>query len=407
MPTASPSMSASAGCRRVELDERREGDGAAETHPDPEQGDEQGEARGDEAAEDDDEHEHGDAEPQNLAGPDEHGLLGDLEAVVRRDAGSREGRRALLRDQRPVRGRHRLRVLVEAHLGDGVPAVLADQPGALGRAGDGEAVLVLGAAGGELVLGLRQVGPTRLELRRAVVDLGLQLRDRRVVRVGGDELVEQCPAAGELELGLPEPGPALVELLLALGNLRSCGSEAVGGGVELLLRVEGVDDAGDVRQLLPRREHVPHRAALVVGELPLVALEDDAAEAAGRRRDLVTELVEHPLEGGAGDRHPAAEWLADGHGERPHAEEDDEPCGEHGPGVCGGPAGEAVQQGGHRGPSGQDGRRGSGEPRGCGRSGARGRGVAGRVEPDAQVREDLGEVLRHRGHPGIRTGGRG
>ena len=71
-------------CRLVELDDRGGGHRPAEADPHAEEGDEQRQAGGDEAAEDDDEHEHRDGEADDLAGTDEHDLLGDLDAVVRR-----------------------------------------------------------------------------------------------------------------------------------------------------------------------------------------------------------------------------------------------------------------------------------------------------------------------------------
>ena len=58
--------------RRVELDDARQGDGTAQAHPDTEEGDEQRQPGGDEAAEHDDEHEDRDAEADDLARPDEH-----------------------------------------------------------------------------------------------------------------------------------------------------------------------------------------------------------------------------------------------------------------------------------------------------------------------------------------------
>ena len=54
---------------RVEVGERREGDGAGEAHADAEQGDEQRKAGGDEAAEHDDEHDEGDGQAETSPGP--------------------------------------------------------------------------------------------------------------------------------------------------------------------------------------------------------------------------------------------------------------------------------------------------------------------------------------------------
>ena len=332
-------------CRRVELDDRRERDRSAQAHPDTEQRDEQRQAGGDEAAEHDDEHEHRDAQAEDLAGADEHGLLGDLEAVVRRHAGGLEGGGAPLRDQGPVGRRHGLGVLVEAHLRDGIAPVLADQPGAGGRRVHGGAVLVLRATRRELGLALGQVGLAGLDLLRALLDLGAQPGDRGVVGVRPRRAGRARPSrhrAGPRRLSSwARPSSSLAWPVV---ELRLGGGELLGGGVELVLRLEGVDDALDVRHLLPAGEDLLDRRALGVGELLAVALEHDAAEPTGGLGDLGTEPVEHLLERRAGDRDPAAQRLADGHRERPDAGEHDEPDRQDAPRVGGAPAGEAVQE---------------------------------------------------------------
>ena len=123
------------------------------------------------------------------------------------EAGGGEGGVAALGDEGAVVDRHRLGVVVELHLHDRVAAVLADQAGGRGRRGHGPAVLVLGAARGELGLALLELGAALLELGAALGELLAQAGDGRVVRVRRLELRKERLAAGELALGLRRAAP--------------------------------------------------------------------------------------------------------------------------------------------------------------------------------------------------------
>ena len=334
--------------RGVELGDRGEGHGRAEADPDPEQGDEEGQPGGDEAAEHHHEHEHGDGEPDDLPRTHDGGVLGDLDAVVRRDARSREGGGAPLRDQGPVRHGHGLGVLVELDLCDGIPPVLAHQAGALRRRVDRRTGGVLRAAGLQLGPPPLELGPAGLVLRAPLLELRPQAGDAGVVGVRRDELGEQALPAGELRLCLRELRGAPVQLALALVELCPRGGELRGRGVQLLLGLERVENGVDVRHVLPGGEDLVDGAPLLVGEGAVAALEHDGAEAAGRLGDLGAQSVEHPLEGAVRDGHAAAQGLSHGGGEDAHTGEHGEPERDDPPGVGGTPAGEAVQEGGHR-----------------------------------------------------------
>jgi hypothetical protein len=247
-------------------------------------------------------------------------------------------------DHRPVLHRNALRIGVELHLRDGVAAVLADQAGAFGGPADRDAVLVGRPAGSQLGDALLELGPTLLELCTALGQLGAQPRDARVLRVGLLELRQHRLAGSQLPFTLGQLGLPLVDALLAGVELHLRVGELGLAGVELVLRLERVDDPADVRDLTPCREDVLDGGPLGGGEGGVRA-EHDRAEPAGSLRDLLTELLADLLEVGSGDGEPVAQRLTDRGCQGPGTHEDDEPEDEHAPGVGGAPAAESVQGG--------------------------------------------------------------
>ena len=333
---------------RVEVGERREGDGPGQSHADAEQGDEERKPGGDQAAQRDDEHDEGDGQAEHLTGTDERGVLGDLDAVVGGEARGGQGGVRAGGDEGTVVDRDGLGVVVELHLDDRVRAVLGDQTRRGGGAADGLAVLVLGPARGQLRLALGQVGLGGVDLRAAGLDLLAQAGDGRVLRVGGLELVEHGLAGVQLPLGLEQLGAPRLELGLALLERAGGGGEVGGALVETRLRLERVVDPLDVRHLGPGGEHLLGGRALLVGDGRAVgALQHHRAGATGGLGDLLTEPVDDLLEGRAGDGDLAGQRLADGAGEDTETDQDDEPDGQRAPRVGGTPAAEAVQEGGH------------------------------------------------------------
>ena len=190
MPTARPSISARDGVIVLRSVNAVNATAPARPTPTPRSATSRGRSGRDEATEHDDEHDERDGQADDLAGADQRGVLGDLDAVVRGDAGIGEGGLAPLGDQRAVGDRHRLGVVVELHLDDGVPAVLAHEAGARRGAGHGLAVVVLRAPGGEVGLAALELGAALRELRAAGLEL-LAQPGSSVVGIRGDELVEQ------------------------------------------------------------------------------------------------------------------------------------------------------------------------------------------------------------------------
>ena len=233
MPTARPSISASAGVIVLRSVNTVKATAPARPDADTEQRDEQRQAGGDQAAERDDEHEEGDGQAEHLTGPDQRGVLGDLDAVGGGEAGVGQGGVGARRDERAVVDRHRLGVVVELHLDDGVPAVLADQARGGGGVGDGLAVLVLRAARGEVGLALS----ARSALAVSSCGRPAAIWARSPGREGSVGLAASSwsssgLAAGELALALLQLGAAGIELLPAVLELGGGGGEVGGGLVE-------------------------------------------------------------------------------------------------------------------------------------------------------------------------------
>ena len=102
------------------------------------------------AGEDDDEDHEGNGEADDLTRTDDRGVLGDLDAVVGRHTGAREGVVAPLHDEGAVLRRYRLGIVVELDLRDGIPSVVTHEPGPFGGPADRDPVLVLRASGVEV-----------------------------------------------------------------------------------------------------------------------------------------------------------------------------------------------------------------------------------------------------------------
>ena len=266
MPTASPSIRASdgvivlrsanavkamapAGPRRRRAGRRAAGSPAATRLPS-----------------DDDEHDEGDGQAEHLAGADERGVLGDLDAVVGGEAGGGQGGVAARGDEGTVVDRDGLGVVVELHLDDRVPAVLAHEAGGRGGAGDGLAVLVLRAACGQVGLALRQLGPALSTSARPD-----SICSRRAGMAGSSGFAASSwsssasPPASWPSASASSARPASSSRLAVL-ELGGGGGEVGGALVELVLRLERVVDALDVRHLGPGGEDVLGGRLLFVGD---------------------------------------------------------------------------------------------------------------------------------------------
>ena len=344
MPTARPSISASAGVIEFISKNAVAAMAPSRPAPTPSEGDEQGQAGGDEAAEHHEQDCRGDGEADDLTDADDAARLEDVGVVV--DAQS------LLLELLADLGD--LGADLGWELGDrGVELDLEHRRAAV-RAEEAQAI-----GEGELPLTLAELEARLLDLGVAVVELGLDLRvaldprrnlvaqhARLLARAlsGFLEGGELCARGGEVALTLVVEPVALLELvvlglelLLAVLDLRA-------GVVERLLGLEGVHHRLDMRCLLPVGQGALDRDALGRRDGTGLVLDRDGADPACGSRDLTPERAQHGLELGAGDAD--GRGRGSGHGRHRTAESDEqqEPGGEGGPGVPGGESAEAIEE---------------------------------------------------------------
>ncbi len=320
--------------QRAEQADPDAGEGHGERHPGHHQGPEHHQ-----------QHDGGDADADGLADAADLGGEDQLLAVVHLDAGVGE-LLARLGHQRQVVRRDLLHAGVEAHLDQGRGAVLADEADAVAEAAQGGAVGVLLLPVLELLAGVGQPG---LAVGQGGLQLGLPVdagRQGGVVGVGALQ-------PGDVALALADEPPQLLELagpllvlLASVDELPATVAQVGVAAVELGLRGEGIDRAGDVREVLPVGQRRVDGVALGGGEAVL-GVQDHRAGAAGHLGDLLPQVGEHLGELAVRQLELVGERAL----EREHRADDGaehEDPGEHeGERAAGCGAAEAVEQGGH------------------------------------------------------------
>ena len=188
-----------------------------------------------------------------------------------------------------------------------------------------------------------------LAVREHLVELGLAadaVGQGLVVGVRALQPRDVALTLADQPAELGELARSLFVLLATVDQLLLTGGDVGRALVQLLLRLERVDDAGDVRQRAPVRHGLVDRRPLGRREAVL-AVQYDGSGAARQLGDLLPEVVEHRRELAVRQLELVGQRALEGRHRGGHAAEDQDPDNEDGDGPARGAHAEPVEEGGH------------------------------------------------------------